>query len=97
VALPDPVVRYLRTLAAIEREAALADDTPPWLLGLLGAVDPQDLQDHINDRCPTCGQHSVHADLVGGFVDGARRMSMEEDRQLTRGERRLVSEIRTIS
>lgn len=71
--LPAEVIRYLRTLAAIEREAALADDTPPWLLGLLGAVDPADLANLINDRCPACG-HSVHADLVGEFVAGARRL-----------------------
>ena len=71
--LPDPVIRYLRTLAAVEREAALADDTPPWLVGLLSAVDPADLADLIGDHCPSCG-HSIRADLVGEFVEGVRRL-----------------------
>ena len=77
-ALPDTVIRHLRTLAAVEREAALADDTPPWLVGLLGAVDPDELRALIDDRCPTCGQahdpHSVHVDLVREYVHGAQRL-----------------------
>lgn len=57
--LPDSVVRYLRTLAAIEREAAVANDTPLWLIGMLGSVDPLELDDLIGDKCPTCGQPTV--------------------------------------
>ena len=72
--LEDIGVRYWRLLAAIEREAALADDTPPWLIGLLGAVDPIQLAELVGDQCPKCG-HSVHADLVGDFVAGARRLA----------------------
>lgn len=85
--LDDIGVRYWRVLAAIEREAMLADDTPPWLVGLLGAVDPIQLAELVGDQCPKCG-HSVRADLVGEFVEGARALS--------RGDRRLVEEIRTI-
>ena len=89
-ALPDGVIRYLRTLAAIEREAMLADDTPPWLVGLLGAVDPDELKVLIQSECPRCGRpmddpahgiaeaiedmHSVRHDLVADYVDGAQRL-----------------------
>jgi len=100
--LPGSVVRYLRTLAAIEREAALADDTPPWLVGLLGAVDPADLADLIGDRCPTCGNntHSVHADrLTNDPIDKWVKDSQAYmlGRPLTDREKQLLAEVRTIT
>ena len=52
--------RYIGAVLAIEHEAALADDAPPWLIGLLGSIDRVEGKDLIaelkGDRCDECGQ-----------------------------------------
>lgn len=103
-----PTERYLRTLLAIEREAVLNDDTPAWLVGLLGAVDPAELAELVGDRCPACGRdtHSVHVDNLAGdpaqeAIDTAKAMLEAQgfpiaDAALGPVERRLLEELRTI-
>lgn len=66
--LSDKVTRYLRLLHAVEHEAMIADDSPMWLVAMLGSVDPSELADLIDDRCPTCGQREPHSVRVAPAV-----------------------------